>query len=413
MVALNIFSEGANLWNSVLLGQSMPFPALFIILFLVGIGAAASFNYLGGQPIDIDHINSEITADNITSALEKAPFPIWSVMDGEVAFANSRYHDVVGMYDNPEGALKGQGHDSLDRNMVNIDGSPCWFHNIEIPLDAETFTFSLPIDQLVSAENSLNRLMETLSTTFAHLPVGLAIFDTDQRLTQFNPAISKLLNLEPTWLAMRPSMSAFLEKLRENRHLPEQNNFLVWRRLLTEMNVSNTNKNYADNWSLPNGHTLHVTAQAHSKGATTFLFEDITAQVAVERQHHAETTLNQAVLDRVSDAIVVINPAGNVAFANAAFDRLFAMNSTNSLDIPDLQTLASIWPDAAPFWNDLQSFVSQLENRAPWAASITLLDQKSVDIFPMPDGSTLVSFSEKTITPNAQKIAPKLQTSVS
>lgn len=406
MTALDMIREGASNWAYGIFNIGFPVLAL-VMFFFAGVSFAALAARLRQQPpeeiekIQLPEVVAKLPPS--TDILENAPFPIWSNIGGAINFTNAQYHNVAGLDYNPEGIFAYSDNDSSDRHMVNIEGKQRWFTTFEVTIDNEKFTFALPADDLIMAENSLKRLMETLSTTFAHLPVGLVIFDTDKSLAQFNPAISTLLDLDPTWLAMRPSMSAFLEMLRENRHLPEQKNFLEWRRLLTEMNATTRNKRYSDQWNLPNGTTLQVTGQAHAQGAITFLFEDITAQITLERQHHAETALNQAVLDRVSDAIVVINPAGSIAFANASFDRLFGMKSMGSLATPDIDTLATMWPETADFWSKLQAFISQPQNRAPWAATLDLLIEKSVDVFPMPDGSTLVSFADSgTITESQQ-----------
>lgn len=404
MTALDMILEGSGIWSANILGFNFPAPAVLAVLFLTGISLAAAAVRLRRKPIEtIEEIPIE-EPSSTSDILEHAPFPVWSLRDGEIAYTNAKYHDAVGLGDNPEGIFAYSETDSSGRNMVNIEGQQRWFTTTEIAFDDEVFTLALPADQLVSTENSLKRLMETLSTTFAHLPVGLVIFDADKTLAQFNPAISTLLGLDPTWLAMRPTMSAFLERIRENRHLPEQKNFLEWRRLLTDMNATTPNKSYADQWNLPNGTSLRVTGQAHTQGAITFLFEDITAQITLERQHHAEIALNQAVLDRVSDAIVVINPAGSIAFANASFDRLFGLKSTGHLATPDINTLAEMWPETADFWNKLQGYISLSQNRAPWAATLDLLIEKSVDVFPMPDGSTLVSFADSGTVTESQQI---------
>lgn len=403
MTALDMIREGSGIWSANIFGTNFPAPIALLILFVLGVSLAASAKRLRREPpVEIEEIRPPEPVPTL-DVLENAPFPIWSVLDGEVTFTNAKYHAAAGLGDNPEGIFAYSETGSSDRHMVNIEGKQRWFTTTEIEIENEIYTLALPADELVSAESSLKRLMETLSTTFAHLPVGLMIFDADKTLAQFNPAITTLLNLEPTWLAMRPTMSAFLERIRENRHLPEQKNFLKWRRLLTEMNATTPNKNYSDQWNLPNGTSLRVTGQAHTQGAITFLFEDITAQVILERQHHAETALNQAVLDRVSDAIVVINPAGGISFANASFDRLFGMKSTGTLASPDINTLSQMWPETATFWAKLQNFISQANNRAPWATTLDLLIEKSVDVFPMPDGSTLVSFADSgTITESQQ-----------
>ena len=61
---------------------------------------------------------------------------------------------------------------------------------------------------------ALRRFVETLTETFAHIRIGLAIFDREQRLGLFNPAFAELMRLDPAWLAARPDLPSVLEQLR-------------------------------------------------------------------------------------------------------------------------------------------------------------------------------------------------------
>ncbi len=104
----------------------------------------------------------------------------------------------------------------------------------EIIDDANTARLFELESEVATSKDTLKRFTETLSTTFAHLSGGLAIFDADKSLFLFNPALSDLLDLDPAWLAKRPSISDFISMLGEKRNLPEKKNFLEWRRLLTD-----------------------------------------------------------------------------------------------------------------------------------------------------------------------------------
>ena len=65
--------------------------------------------------------------------------------------------------------------------------------------------------------------------------IGLAVFDKNRRLGLFNPALTDLVKIDAVWLAGRPSLRDFLERLRETRQMPEQKDFASWRRKLSEL----------------------------------------------------------------------------------------------------------------------------------------------------------------------------------
>jgi len=83
------------------------------------------------------------------------------------------------------------------------DAEPRWYEISEArDVDGETVGFALEADDLVAAEASLRRFVETLTETFAHLPIGLAVFDKNRRLGLFNPALTDLVKIDAVWLAV-------------------------------------------------------------------------------------------------------------------------------------------------------------------------------------------------------------------
>ena len=69
--------------------------------------------------------------------------------------------------------------------------------------------------------------VQTLTKTFAQLSVGLAIFDADRRPVLFNPALGDLSLLPADFLIARPTLFSFLDRLRDNRMIPEPKKLFV------------------------------------------------------------------------------------------------------------------------------------------------------------------------------------------
>lgn len=401
MTAIDMIREGSTAWAA-------GFPVLIwttsALLFIAGFAAMAALN----DPAVFSKLKARLfrTATSNVSSIEgetlnAAPFPIWSTTpEGTLTYANRFYQTNVEPLPHTEVGFPEDQADSQGRHALVIEDQRQWFSVSECESEHGTVSLALPVDNLLATEATLKRFMETLSTTFAHLSAGLAIFNADKTLHLFNPALSDMLGLDPTWLAMRPSITSFLDKLRENRHLPDQKNFLEWRQLLLKLESLGDNQNYTDQWFLPDGRILRVSGQPHSQGAVAFMFEDITAQIKIERQHRAETALNQAVLDKISDAVVVFDASGAISFANTVFDEEFQIDSTGSLATPTLDTVSQILPDTPnsnAFWGQLRSFISRSQTQQPWVNTITAMDGKALlaDISSTPDGSTLVIFKRE------------------
>ena len=206
----------------------------------------------------------------------------------------------------------------------------------------ETFGFALAADDLVAAEASLRRFVETLTETFAHLPIGLAVFDKNRRLGLFNPALTDLVKIDAVWLAGRPSLRDFLERLRETRQMPEQKDFASWRRKLGELEEGARSGTYEENWQLPSGKIFRVTGRPHPQGALAFLFEDISTAIMLERKYRSELELSQATLDRMSEAVAVFDASGMLVFVNSAFEALWGLDPMERLDGPGVAAMAAL-----------------------------------------------------------------------
>ena len=277
----------------------------------------------------------------------------WSrAPDGQVVWANAAYRD---RFDAPAGELPdhrianafGQVVEEVpltprgpgSRRRVAVPGrddtEPRWYELTETPGPAgETVGFALDADDLVAAEASLRRFVETLTETFAHLPIGLAVFDKNRRLGLFNPALTDLVKIDAVWLAGRPSLRDFLERLRETRQMPEQKDFASWRRKLSELEEGARDGTYEENWQLPSGKIFRVTGRPHPQGALAFLFEDISTAIILERKYRSELELSQATLDRMSEAVAVFDASGMLVFVNSAFETPLGPRSHGAAERP-------------------------------------------------------------------------------
>ena len=351
--------------------------------------------------------------------LDRAPVLAWSYgPDGQVAWANAPYRD---RFDPPGGDLPDHriadafGHvieevpltarGAETRRRVAVPardgGEPQWFEISETTGEGgEGFGFALGADDLVAAEASLRRFVETLTETFAHLPIGLAVFDKNRRLGLFNPALTDLVKIDAVWLAGRPSLRDFLERLRETRQMPEQKDFASWRRKLGELEEGARSGTYEENWQLPSGKILRVTGRPHPQGALAFLFEDISTAIMLERKYRSELELSQATLDRMSEAVAVFDASGTLVFVNSSFEALWGLDPMQSLDGPGVGAMAALWagrcaPSTA--WARLTEFTTAAEARTCWTETVSTREGRAVEMLvaPLPDASALVVFRDR------------------
>ncbi len=351
--------------------------------------------------------------------LDRAPTLAWSIAaDGNVAWANAAYRERFGVpMDGAEPRIPDAFARVIDevpltarpgnsRRRVSVaggqDGDPRWYEVSQGPgPEGATFGFAIDAEDLVAAEASLRRFVETLTETFAHLPIGLAVFDKNRRLGLFNPSLTQLLKIDAVWLAGRPSLREFLERLRETRQMPDQPDFASFRRKLTELEEGARHGTYEENWVLTSGKVFRVSGRPHPQGALAFLFEDISTAISLERRYRSELELSQATLDRMSEGVAVFDASGMLVFVNSAFERMWGLEPMARLSGPGVGEMTRLWEErCAPtrLWDELRGFATGGQARTSFTTEVETRDgwRLRVLVAPLPDASALVVFRDLT-----------------
>lgn len=367
-----------------------------------------------GQGVLVDALSQkaqEAELATLRETLATAPAPIWRTdPGGAVVWANHAYFDCVAeQRDDDEDFLTwpvpvlfpdlGAGGGAPRRQKLGPVGSGSlrWFDCHSHEVKGGTLHFALPADAAVKAEGSLREFIQTLSKTFAHLPIGLAIFDRQRQLALFNPALVDLTSAGVEFLSARPTLYAFLDRLRERRVIPEPKDYATWRQQMMELEKQASSGLYEDTWTLSSGQTYHVIGRPHPDGAVAFLLEDITAEITLTRRFRSEIELGQAVVDTVDDAIVVFSPAGELILSNAAYDELWGVEPALTLGRVTIADSIRRWQELTepdPAFGDIRDFIASMDERAEWAAEIRLSAGETLAcrVVPLPGGATLVGF---------------------
>lgn len=258
---------------------------------------------------------------------------------------------------------------------------------------------ALPADGAVRAERTLKDFMAVLTETFAHLQVGLAIFDSAKRLITFNPALVDMTGLRPEFLIGRPAFAAFLDQLREARMIPEPRDYHGWRQKMQDMESAARGGVFEQDWSLPDRRSFRVSGRPHPGGGMAFVFEDISAEIAATRRQRAEIAMGQAVLDRIDQAVAVFDAGGQLVMTNDAMAALWGDDPDERLATISVAEATQAWAaqcHPSPVWGDLRDFARSMTERGEWTAEIRQLDGRVLAgrFVPLPDGASLVLFSE-------------------
>jgi PAS domain-containing protein len=346
---------------------------------------------------------SELAA--LRRAAQMAPFPIWQTdQKNQLIWYNDSYKSTIKPCDFElllpvRSGTSGQTQPRKTYRAELKDGTTNEKRHFEIAVVATHKTktyYALDASAIMQAENAQRRFVQTLSKTFAQLSVGLAIFNKEKRLVVFNPALIDLLDIPVEQLSSRPSFEAFFDLLRENRVLPEPKDYFSWRTRLTDLVIDASQDRYCETWQLPSGANYRVTGRPHPDGAIAFIFEDISAEISLTRRFKRDLEINQAILDQLDEAIVVVSQSGQVTNTNRAFRSAWKIDPDGCFAQFTLRDLAEIWRQECTsdhFVTELKAKLAST-NRKPWSAQVETVSGLTwfASMSPLPDGAIMIRF---------------------
>lgn len=346
--------------------------------------------------------------ERLSELSRNAPDPLWQTdTAGDLVWFNDAYEHMceeVGKTTSDacplEISLPTKRVERTTRISLSAEGSDQrWFEVVSRPTEAGWMHYANCIDSLVNAEMAQRNFVQTLTKTFAHLPIGLAVFDRDRQLVLFNPALVDLTHLPVDFLSAKPNLLSFFDHMRENRMMPEPKNYASWRDKLYDVVSAAREDRYCETWNLPSGLTYKITGRPHPDGAVAFLIEDISAEISLTRRFRSELELTQSVLDCFDDSVAVFSRLGVLTFSNAAYRSQWKCDPDSAFAEITIIDASKDWQGACEptgIWSDLREFVLTLRGRHPWD---TELDLKSggrtrCTVQPVAAGATMVRFTD-------------------
>ncbi len=233
---------------------------------------------------------------------------------------------------------------------------------------------------------------------------AVAVFDAGRRLAFHNGAFARLWDLTPAWLADRPSHADLLDRLRQLRRLPETQDYALFKTAeLARHEALAVSPEVI--WRLPDGRTLRVVSLPHPGGGVSMVFSDVTPELRLKSQFNQLIQVQQATLDKLSDAVAVFGADARLKLHNEAFERFWGVNRARIAQSPDFDGVVEFCRRRLHdlrFWEDLKARITDPDPaaRAAAAGELTTADRRIVayQSRPLPDGATLISFADVTDT---------------
>jgi signal transduction histidine kinase len=262
-------------------------------------------------------------------------------------------------------------------------------------------------DDVTEAENTAETLggrQAALESMLEQVADAIAIFGPDRRLSFHNAAFARLWDLEPAWLADGPSHGELLDRLRQRGKLPEQGEYARFKagELARHDQLEPLSEVI---WRLPDERNLKVVGQPDPRGGLLMVFSDVTPELRLRSQFNHLLQVQQATLDKLSDAVAVFGADGRLRLHNEAFEGFWSAAGGQlgpGADFDAVVELCLRRLHDRQFWRDLKGRITDPDPaaRAPMQVEILTADRRIVahQSRPLPDGATLISFADITDT---------------
>lgn len=231
---------------------------------------------------------------------------------------------------------------------------------------------------------------------------GIAVFSPDQRLTYFNDAFADLWGLDKDWLASTPLDGEILDRLREQRRLPEQANYHEWKQ--ERLKIYSTDQPSEDWWHLPDRRTIHIVADRNADGITTYLYENMTETLALKSQYNALMRVQKETLDHLGEGVAVFGSDGRLKLFNPSFAAIWNLDAAALEGEPHIDVVISRCRalfDDDETWSEVKTALTGIDDQRERIEGYL---ERNDGMFlsyaglPLPDGATLLTYVDVSDT---------------
>jgi signal transduction histidine kinase len=370
------------------------------------------------------HENFRAEIGSLRTLIDRLPSPAWTRdAAGRLTFVNAAYVRAVDGKDSDDAVARnlelldratretiGQARHDVGsfsgRVPTIVTGTRRILDVLDVRTDSGSAGIGIDATEEETMRRALARMLDAHRRMLDQLPIGVAMFDSDQRLSFYNAAYRALWELDAGYLDQHPTDSAVIEELRAARKLPEQPNFREWKAQLREAYRSVEAKEHV--WHLPDGRTLRVVTTPNPDRGVTYLFHDVSERLDLERRFEELIRVQGETLDNLAEGVAVFASDGRLRLHNAAFARMWKLPPQALAERPHIETITALCQPLHgddPIWQSLREVVTAIDSRRIVSGRLERRDGAVVDCttVPLPAGATLVTFHDVTDSVNVER----------
>jgi signal transduction histidine kinase len=287
------------------------------------------------------------------------------------------------------------------RRLVEIGEVPC--------STGGTIGFARDRTDREAAETELWRHISAHAEVLETIRASVAIYGPDKRLKFFNAAFASMWGLAEDWLATQPFFEEVLERLREARRLPEAADFRAFKCEQLGLFTS-VIRPQQDLLHLPDGRTLLLSISPHPFGGLTFVYEDVSDRLALERSCNTLTKVRRATLDHLFEGIAVYGSDGRLKLHNPAYLALWELSEDDVAGEPHigeiLEKTRALLDNLGDWGARKQRTISKVTAQAPASGPVYRTDGSMLQeaTVPLPDGNVLVTYLDVTDSARYERV---------
>lgn len=347
------------------------------------------------------------------------PIPIWHVDGGgRIVWCNGAYARALGQSDaasitkTQTHLLEGRQRDEIARALASgatygarhhvvVEGERHAYDIFATPSLQGASLAAIDAEAIDRLKQAYEGTIAAHERTFDRVATAIAIFGADQRLTFHNAAFQQLWQLDQDWLNSRPRDGEILDRLRESGRLPDEGiDYRTWKDTILNRNRQGDE---ADPWwHLPDGRAIRVMVEQRSDGGVTYLYDDVTEQLALESRFNAMIGVQRETLDHLKEGVSVFATDGRLRLFNPAFGRIWRLKPEFLKQEPHVEAIIEKclehFDDSRTWGAIKRSVTAFVDRRQPIEGHMERPDGRIVAYagLPLPDGATLLTFSDVT-----------------
>ena len=269
----------------------------------------------------------------------------------------------------------------------------------DIAIEGGSIGCAIDVSEVDAVRDELRVANESHSRAMDQLTAAVAVFDSGRKLVFANAAFRTLWELPPAVLENRPEEGIILDQLRAERKLPEQANYREWKQ--RHLAAYQSDETREDWWHLPDGRSLRMVATPNSAGGLTYIYENVTEQLALESQLASVSQLQGETLDHLSEAVAVFASDGRLRLFNPVFANIWRLSPVRLREEPHINEIVSnclaIFPDEAS-WQAVKQAITNFEHADQASGQMHRPDGSVIDYasVALPQGMTMLTFVDVT-----------------